>query len=234
MRCVFCYFAEDIELLPSGLFKRTLETARTAGGPERVAAVLTSLWQTMDQGASFGADLIRRFNGHFCRTVDALPLETVDVTLLIQAADFDWSRVEPSIFGTLLVRALDPAERHRLGAEYTPREYIELLVEPTVVEPRRPSSRRLFNGRVATHSVRSRLGHASSHSVQGGACCEGALGSPEARVRKHGEVYSPHPLFVLNGMYQKHVRRASLTIAFTSSTKPCLYRLRPQSVRTNL
>jgi len=26
-RCVFCYFAEDIELLPAGLFKRTLETA---------------------------------------------------------------------------------------------------------------------------------------------------------------------------------------------------------------
>src|SRR6185437_12020132 len=42
---------------------------------------------------------------------------------------------EPSIFGTLLVRALDPEERHRLGAEYTPRAYIERLVEPTVIEP---------------------------------------------------------------------------------------------------
>ena len=57
------------------------------------------------------------------------------MTLMIEAARFDWSAVEPSIFGTLLVRALDPVERHRLGAEYTPREYIERLVEPTVVEP---------------------------------------------------------------------------------------------------
>jgi len=135
MRCVFCFFAEDIGLLPEGLFKRTLETARTAGGPQRVAQVLTALWETMDTGGSFGADLIRRFNGHFFRSVDALPLEAADVRLLIQAADFDWSSVEPSIFGTLLVRALDPTERHRLGAEYTPREYIERLVEPTVVEP---------------------------------------------------------------------------------------------------
>lgn len=135
MRCVFCFFAEDIGLLPEGLFKRTLETARTAGGPQRVAQVLTALWETMDTGGSFGADLIRRFNGHFFRSVDALPLEAADVRLLIQAADFDWSSVEPSIFGTLLVRALDPRERHRLGAEYTPREYIERLVEPTVVEP---------------------------------------------------------------------------------------------------
>lgn len=135
MRCVFCFFAEDVDLLPRGLFKRTIETARTAGGPERVADVLTSLWRTMDEGGSFGADLVRRFNGHFFRTVDALPLAAEDVTLLIEAAAFDWSRVEPSIFGTLLVRALDPDERHRLGAEYTPREYIERVVEPTVVEP---------------------------------------------------------------------------------------------------
>jgi hypothetical protein len=137
MRCVFCFFAEDVDLLPKGLFKRTLETARTAGGPERVALVLTSLWETMDAGGSFGADLIHRFNGHFFQAVDALPLEAADVSLLIEAAAFDWSRVEPSIFGTLLVRALDPKERHRLGAEYTPREYIERLVEPTVVEPLR-------------------------------------------------------------------------------------------------
>ncbi|MGI8548369.1 MAG: DNA methyltransferase, partial [Gemmatimonadaceae bacterium] len=33
------------------------------------------------------------------------------------------------------MRSLDPEERHRLGAEYTPRAYIERLVEPTVVEP---------------------------------------------------------------------------------------------------
>ncbi|MDZ4258156.1 MAG: type IIL restriction-modification enzyme MmeI [Gemmatimonadales bacterium] len=137
MRCVFCFFAEDVELLPRGLFKKTLETARTAGGPDRVAEVLGSLWETMDQGGSFGADLIHRFNGHFFQTIEALPLTPDDVALLIDAAAFDWSRVEPSIFGTLLVRALDPAERHRLGAEYTPREYIERLVEPTVVEPLR-------------------------------------------------------------------------------------------------
>jgi hypothetical protein len=91
----------------------------------------------MDTGGDFGADLIDRFNGHFFQSVESLPLEPDDVTLLIEAAGFDWSAVEPSIFGTLLVRALDPVERHRLGAEYTPREYIERLVEPTVLEPLR-------------------------------------------------------------------------------------------------
>ncbi|MEO5824955.1 MAG: DNA methyltransferase [Gemmatimonadales bacterium] len=137
MRCVFCFFAEDVGLLPKELFKRTLQTARGSGDGEHVAMVLTELWRKMDTGGMFGADLIDRFNGHFFQSVEALPLEPADITLLIDAAGFDWSAVEPSIFGTLLVRALEPAERHKLGAEYTPREYIERLVEPTVVEPLR-------------------------------------------------------------------------------------------------
>jgi hypothetical protein len=135
MRCVFSCFAEDVGLLPAGIFRRTLEAGRAGGGAERVALALTGLWQTMDSGGMFGAEQLERFNGHFFKTVEALPLEPREVDLLIEASHFDWSRVEPSIFGTLLVRALDPEERHRLGAEYTPREYIERLVEPTVVEP---------------------------------------------------------------------------------------------------
>ncbi|WP_229310881.1 class I SAM-dependent DNA methyltransferase [Larkinella soli] len=45
--------------------------------------------------------------------------------------------MEPAIFGTLLERALDPRERHSLGAHYTPRRYVERLVLPTVLEPLR-------------------------------------------------------------------------------------------------
>lgn len=137
MRCVFSCFAEDVGLLPAGIFQRTLEVGLAGGGADQVARALTSLWQTMDTGGMYGAEQLARFNGHFFQTVEALPLAPREVKLLIEAARFDWSRVEPSIFGTLLVRALDPAERHRLGAEYTPREYIERLIEPTVVEPLR-------------------------------------------------------------------------------------------------
>lgn len=45
--------------------------------------------------------------------------------------------MEPAIFGTLLERALSPGERHKLGAHYTPRAYVERLVIPTIVEPLR-------------------------------------------------------------------------------------------------
>ncbi len=45
--------------------------------------------------------------------------------------------MEPAIFGTLLERALDPRERSKLGAHYTPRAYVERLVVPTIIEPLR-------------------------------------------------------------------------------------------------
>lgn len=53
------------------------------------------------------------------------------------ASRSDWSQVDPSIFGTLLERALNRQERHRLGAHYTPRAYVEPLVKPTTEEPLR-------------------------------------------------------------------------------------------------
>ena len=59
------------------------------------------------------------------------------MTYLLRAARANWTEVEPAIFGTLLERALDPTERHALGAHYTPRAYVERLVLPTVVEPLR-------------------------------------------------------------------------------------------------
>ena len=33
--------------------------------------------------------------------------------------------------------SLDPRERHKLGAEYTPRSYVERLIRPTIIEPLR-------------------------------------------------------------------------------------------------
>ncbi|MCB1734503.1 MAG: class I SAM-dependent DNA methyltransferase, partial [Gammaproteobacteria bacterium] len=59
------------------------------------------------------------------------------IGLLRDAAEADWHHVEPAIFCSLLGHALDPRERHKLGAHYTPRAYVERLVLPTVIEPLR-------------------------------------------------------------------------------------------------
>jgi len=78
-----------------------------------------------------------RFNGGLFESCAALPLTPAQLDRLIEAGKADWRDVEPAIFGTLLERALDPVERHKLGAHYTPRAYVERLVMPTVIEPLR-------------------------------------------------------------------------------------------------
>jgi hypothetical protein len=135
MRVVFSCFAEDVGLLPREAFRQTVQRAGVEGDPALFAQAITGLWRAMDEGGMFGYERFLRFNGHFFRDAEALPLDRADIALLLEAARADWRDVEPTIFGTLLTRALDPAERHRLGAEYTPREFIERLVKPTVEEP---------------------------------------------------------------------------------------------------
>ena len=101
--------------------------------------MLEHLWGSMNSGG-FSPILERsilRFNGGLFASSKALPLKREQIELLIKAAAADWTYVEPAIFGTLLERALDPRERHKLGAHYTPRAYVERLVLPTVIEPLR-------------------------------------------------------------------------------------------------
>ncbi|HVG45668.1 MAG TPA: DNA methyltransferase, partial [Longimicrobium sp.] len=135
MRCVFTMFAEDVGLLADKPFQTAIQDYHD--DPDEFAAVMTELWKAMDAGTRFGLRRLLRFNGHFFAEAEVLPLDRADLAVLADAARADWRQVEPTIFGTLLTRALDPAERHRLGAEFTPREYVERVVRQTVDVPLR-------------------------------------------------------------------------------------------------
>jgi hypothetical protein len=80
---------------------------------------------------------VLKFNGNLFADAKVLPLGAEEIGELYEAAQKDWQEVEPAIFGTLLEQALDPVERKRLGAHYTPRAYVERLVVATIVEPLR-------------------------------------------------------------------------------------------------
>ena len=137
MRCLFTMFAEDVELIPLGSFTVLLNSLR--GEVHNGSDMVRGLWESMDKG-TFSLTLrtkLRRFNGGLFEDCEALPLTEDQLALLIEASKANWREVEPAIFGTLLERALDPVERHKLGAHYTPRAYVERLVMPTIIEPLR-------------------------------------------------------------------------------------------------
>jgi len=130
-RIVFCLFAEDTGLLPDMIFTRIVEKA--AGDPARFGTMLGQLFDSMATGGDFGIATIRHFNGNLFDDRTVLDLTPEEVTLIATAAGLDWSSVDPSIFGTLFERGLDPAKRSQLGAHFTSREDIELLVDAVVM-----------------------------------------------------------------------------------------------------
>ncbi|MCC5806350.1 MAG: class I SAM-dependent DNA methyltransferase [Opitutales bacterium] len=138
MRCIFTMFAEDIGLLPKARFGQLLESFRghDLGG---FVPVIQEVWKAMDTGGfSVGLrETVLKFNGGLFEEHQALTVTPEQLELLIAAAKADWREVEPAIFGTLLERSLDPAERHKFGAHFTPRAYVERLVLPTIIEPLR-------------------------------------------------------------------------------------------------
>lgn len=137
-RCLFTMFAEDVGLLPKDGFLNLL--TETRDNPAAFGALVGGLWKDMATGSPFSPalrDQVAHFNGGLFENVSVFPLKSLHIDLLLAASRTNWSTVEPAIFGTLLERALSPEERHKLGAHYTPRSYVERLVKPTIIDPLR-------------------------------------------------------------------------------------------------
>ena len=152
IRCLFTLFAEDVGLLKTAGFTDLLTSVRD--DPAQFVPLTEDLWRDMNLGSVFSLVLrgpVLRFNGGLFAHAQALPLDKGQIDLLIDAGRANWRHVEPAIFGTLLERALDPLERHRLGAHYTPRAYVERLVLPTVIEPLREEWTSVHSAAFALH-----------------------------------------------------------------------------------
>ena len=134
-RVVFCLFAEDIGLLPDPLFSRLIRVAVTR--PTDFPRMAGELFLAMAQGTNFGADPIRHFNGALFEDATALELTRDELRQILAVTGLDWSAVDVSIFGTLFERSMDPAKRAQLGAHYTSRQDIELLIDPVIMQPLR-------------------------------------------------------------------------------------------------
>ena len=130
-RLVFCMFA--VGLPPDHMFTRMLRHARPA--PECFVELAGEFDEVMATGGRVDFETVSWFNGGLFDDSAALPLEKSDIETVLAASDLDWSEIDPSILGTLFERGLDPGGRAQLGAHYTDRDKIMLLVEPVVIRP---------------------------------------------------------------------------------------------------
>ncbi len=135
IRLLFCLFAEDIDLLPKATFTRLVNQTRTK--PGAFTAQLGVLFKAMATGGYFGSEEIRHFDGGLFDDDTVLSLDSDSMAILAHVAGLDWSSIEPSVLGTLFERSLDPGKRSQLGAHYTSKEDILLIVEPVLMAPLR-------------------------------------------------------------------------------------------------
>lgn len=136
MRLLFCLFSEDVGLLPDRLFTRLIQNNRQK--PTDFTKKLRQLFAAMaHEGGSFGPDDIPYFDGGLFMDDRAYDLTVDELGILARAAELNWGGIEPAIFGTLFERILDPDKRSQIGAHYTSKEDIMLIVEPVLMEPLR-------------------------------------------------------------------------------------------------
>lgn len=137
LQCVVALFAEDIDLLPRGLFTEFLSECQT----NRVSSydLIGGLFRQMGTQRPAPKDSRYRdvpyFNGGIFSTIEPIHLTRSEIDLLLEAAAERWSKVEPAIFGTLFESSMGKEERHALGAHYTSEADIQKVVLPTIIRP---------------------------------------------------------------------------------------------------
>ncbi len=136
VQCLFCMFAEDEALLPGHVFTEILRNA--GSDTDRAEKRIGKLFAAMQKktGGEYGDHDIAWFNGSLFKTIAIPELNSTDLVALHHAAaDMDWRAIDPTIFGTLFERSLDPAARAPLGAHYTDTGTIGKLIEPLITKP---------------------------------------------------------------------------------------------------
>ncbi len=132
-QCLFCFFAEDVGLLPGRMFEGLVNNKTLTS--DKLTQGLTNLFTVMRDGGLYGNDDIPWFNGGLFKKVNVPALSIMEMTELRNAAALNWSAIDVSIFGTLFERGLDPSKRSQLGAHYTDPATILRIVEPVLSRP---------------------------------------------------------------------------------------------------
>ena len=71
------------------------------------------------------------------RNPDTVHMTEVELEKLAEATLPNWAHIDPSIFGTLFERVVDPEKQDLIGAEYTTEADILTVINPVMMNPLR-------------------------------------------------------------------------------------------------
>ncbi len=135
LQMLMALFSEDIGLLEKYQVTTVLDDCKS---PKDTYDLIGGLFQAMNtaggvKGGRFKG--VPYFNGGLFAEPAHVELSGEEVVLLKDAAQFDWSKVRPEIFGTIFEHSLGKERRHATGAHFTNAVDIMKVVGPTIVAP---------------------------------------------------------------------------------------------------
>lgn len=142
-RLLFCYFAEDTGLFPDvNLFTNALKTCTKSDGTD-LAPFIGQLFEAMatpdnEAQRSSMPEAVRRFpyvNGGLFREQTPIPVLSYRTRLLmLKCGDYDWKRINPDIFGSMIQAVVTPDMRAGLGIHYTSVTNIQKVIRPLFLD----------------------------------------------------------------------------------------------------
>lgn len=140
-RIMFLMFCEDAGLIDPGLFQRYI-AANNAPHLRRALLDLFAWLDTDDEARKdeYPDELLARFpymNGGLFREHIAIPqlTESVRYEILVSGCqEFDWSGVDPTVFGSIFEGALSHDTRRAGGMHYTSPENIHKVIDPLFLD----------------------------------------------------------------------------------------------------
>jgi hypothetical protein len=138
VRILFLFFGDDTKMWEQNIVKKLLLDTKEDGSD--VGEIISSLFSALDtplnsrsQPNIFGS--FPYVNGRiFSESFPEIAFNARMRAALINAANYDWSTINPTIFGSLFQLIKTKEERGALGEHYTSEENINKIVYPLFLE----------------------------------------------------------------------------------------------------
>ena len=153
VRLVFCMYAEDAGIFPyASQFTDYLKAYRAEDAREALINLFKVLDTKIEERSPYLKDSLKEFpyvnGGLFEDEEIEIPMFTEDImSLLLQNAssDFDWSGINPTIFGAVFESTLNQETRRSNGMHYTSIENIHKVIDPLFLDSLKEEADRIRN-----------------------------------------------------------------------------------------
>lgn len=139
VRFVFCLYAEDAGLFPQSAFSRYIESFDAARLRRGVIDLFATLNTKPEERDRYLEPELARFpyvnGGLFAEDIE-IPRFTDPIrdSLLAAGDGFDWHRISPVIFGSLMEETLSHDQRRKGGMHYTTVRNIHKVIDPLFLD----------------------------------------------------------------------------------------------------